>query len=403
MEQVGEERHIHPIVQPKVDLDAIPLPDEGPLRFEVEIEVQPDFSLPDYKSLKVKRPVKTISEADVDEHLRTFLEHYGQIVPKLEGGAEPGDLVIANITFHYQGVVMKQAKEVQFRLQPELRFQDGHVPALATALAGAVAGELRDAEAHIGTGSTDPALRGKTIEVTFEVLDLKRYRLPEVNDAFLDSIGFDDLDDLRGAAKEGLERRIDFQQRQAVRRQILDQLVAQTAFDLPAELVSRQESVVLHRQVLEMRKAGMTDRDIRAREAQVRANAHAETTRSLKEYFILAKIADTEEIKIDETDVEQEIESIAARNDESPRRVRARLEREGQGEALGAQILERKTLDKIMTHVQFEDVPLAPEPEVAETIDQTAAVAPPPGSAEAAPAAAADTSTEAEGSPAEPA
>jgi trigger factor len=390
MAQVGEERDIHPIAPPKVDLDAISLPDDGPLRFEVEIEVQPDFPLPDYKSLKVNRPVKTITEADIDEHLKSFLERYGQLVPKLEGGAEPGDLVIANLSFHRDGVVLNEAKEVQFRLQPELRFQDGHVPKLAEALAGAVAGELRDAEAHIGTGSTDPALRGQTVGVTFQVLDLKRYRPPEVNGAFLESIGFDDLHDLRSAVSDALKRRIEFQQRQAVRTQILDQLVAQTPFDLPAELVSRQEKVVLHRQVLEMRKAGMNDRDIRAREAQIRANAHAETLRSLKEFFILTNIAQAEDVKIEEADVEQEIEAIAERNDESPRRVRARVEREGQGEALGAQILERKTLDKIIEYVQFEEVPLADEPQVAETIDQTAAVPPLEGSGEAAPEAAAE-------------
>ena len=73
------------------------------------------------------------------------------------------------------------------------------------------------------------------------VNDLKRLRLPELNQAFLDSINFDSADELRAAVRESLERRIRTEQRQAMRRQLLDQLLAQTPFELPSDLVSREE------------------------------------------------------------------------------------------------------------------------------------------------------------------
>ena len=66
-----------------------------------------------------------------------------------------------------------------------------------------------------------------------------------------------------------------------------------------------------------------------------------------------------------------EIEAIAARTDESPRRVRARIEKEGLADALASQILERKTLDRILEYVKFEEVPLV-EQQAVETLDQTA-------------------------------
>ncbi|HEV3163612.1 MAG TPA: trigger factor, partial [Isosphaeraceae bacterium] len=289
MEQLDKDYKINPIAQPEIDVEAIELPETGPMRFEVDIEVEPDFTLPDYKSLTVKRPVKTLTDADVEAQLQLFLERYAQLVPKLEGGAELGDFVTADLRFDRDGVVVNEAKEIQFRLQPELRFQDGHVPGLADALLGAKPGDLREANAEIGMSSPDPAIRGRTIRVTFNVLDLKRLRLPEVNTAFLQGIGFDSLEDLRTALREVLDRRLQFQQRQAVRRAILQKLVEQTAFDLPADLVARQEKATLRRQVLEMRKGGMSDAEIRAREAEVRANTHATTLTSLKEFFILSK------------------------------------------------------------------------------------------------------------------
>jgi len=374
LEQLDEDYKLEPITQPQLDVEAIDLPDEGPMRFEMEVEVRPSFALPDYSALSVKRPVKTISDPDVDRQFTSFLEQYAQLVPKLEGGAEVGDFVTADMSFQLGDGRRNDVKEVQFRLQPEMRFQDGSVPKLGEALTGVKPGETREAEALIGSSSTDASLRGKTIPVTFVVHDLKQLRLPEVNASFLEEIGFDSEDELRQALRELLERRLRTQQRQAIRREITDKLLEVTPFDLPHELVTREERSTIRKLVMEMRQGGLSDEQIRARELEIRANAHESTLRSLKEFFLLAKIADAEGIKVEDDDLEMEIEAIAARTDESTRRVRARIEKEGLADALYAQILERKALDKILEKVQYEEVPLVEEKAV-ETLDQTAASA----------------------------
>ncbi len=374
LEQLDEDYDLNPITPPQLDVAAIELPQEGPLRFEMELEVRPEFNLPAYKALTVQRPVKTINDADVDAQLARFLERYAQLVPKLEGSAAIGDFVTADIRFHRDGQTLNEVKETQFRLQPELRFQDGSMENLGEALSGVKPGESREVDALIGSGSADPSLRGQTVRVTFTVHDLKQLRLPEVNASFLNSIGFDSEHDLRQALREILERRLQAQQREAIRREILDKLLAETPFDLPADLVARQEKSTIRRLVMGLRQEGLSETDIRAREAQIRANAHESTLRSLKEFFILAKIAEAEGIKVEDEDFDMEIEALAARSDESPRRVRARIEKEGLGDAVASEILERKALDRILDYVKFEEVPLV-ERQAVETLDQTATTA----------------------------
>ncbi len=370
MEQLDSEHKLNPISQPNLDVDAIDLPDDGPMAFEMDVEVQPDFALPTYKALTVKRPVKEVTAADVEAQQKGFLERYAQLVPK-DGGAAIGDFLTADLTFHKDGVTFNEAKELQFRIQPELRFQDGHVPDLAKALVGAKAGDVREADAQVGSSSPDPALRGQTIRVTFKVHDLKSLRLPEVDAEFLRGIGFDSEGELKDALKEVLDRRIAYQQRQAIRAQVVDQLIQDVPFDLPADLVARQERSTLRRQVEEMRQAGLGEGEIRAREAEVRANAHEQTLRSLKEFFLLSKIAEAEEIKVEDADIEAEILAIAARTDESPRRIRSRIEKENLLDGLTQQIMERKTLDRILDYVKYEDVPMVEERAV-ETLDEAA-------------------------------
>jgi trigger factor len=374
LDQIDEDYKLHPISQPTLDLKAIELPEEGPLRFELDLEVQPEFTLPDYKSLTVKRPIKSIADPDVDAQLKLFLERYAQLVPKLEGGAVIGDFITADMRFLRDGQTLNEAKELQFRLQPELRFQDGSVPDAGSTLVGVKPGETRETDAKIGSGCADPALRGQTVRVSFTVHDLKQLRLPNVDTAFLNEIGFETEAELREALREILERRFRSQQRNAIRREILDQLLKETPFDLPADLVKRQEKDTLRRLILDMRQEGLSDTEIRAREAEIRTNAHESALRGLKEFFLLVKIAEAEDIKLEEEDYDLEIESIAARTDESPRRVRARIAKEGTSEAIGSQILERKTIDRIIESVRFQDVPLV-EQKAVETLDQTATTA----------------------------
>src|SRR5262249_3967588 len=152
-------------------------------------------------------------------------------------------------------------------------------------------------------------------------------RLPEISPTFLNSIGFVSIEELREAVKDALKRRIETQQRQALRKQIVEQLLGQTPFDLPSDLVAREEASTIRRLVMELRREGITDAEIRASEAAIRANAHESTLRSLKELLLLSRVAEAEEIEVDDEDFAVEIEAMSERSGESPRRIRSRLEK----------------------------------------------------------------------------
>ena len=373
LDQIDKEYKLDPIVQPRLDIEAIEIPENGPMSFEMDVEVRPQFDLPNYNALKVKRPIAELSDRDVDEQLNRFLEGRGTIVPKLEGDVEIGDYLTADLTFlGPDGKPLDELKEVLFRLHSELRFQNGTITGIGAALKGASRGETREVEAKLGSAVENPELRGATIRVQIKIHDLKRVRHPELNEAFFDSVGLDNREELREAVHDTLKRKIHSEQRQALRGQIVEQLLRQTPFDLPTDLVSREERSTIQRLVAQLKQGGMTDKEIRASEAQIRANAHESTLRSLKELLLLGKIADAEKIEVGEPDAALEIEAIAARSGESVRRVRARIEKEGGPDSLMTQILERKVIDRILEDAVIEDVPTTIEPEEdVETLDYT--------------------------------
>ncbi len=378
LEQLDTDYKLDPITQPQLDPAAIELPEEGPMNFEIDVEVRPQFDLPDYKGMNLKRPVRPIGESEIEAQTKSYLERHGQMVPKLQGSAELGDFVTADLVFYRpDGSTLSEVKEIQFRLQPELRFRDGAIPELGETLVGATPGETRKGEANLGTSTGEASLRGATVPVEIRLHDLKQIRLPEINTAFLNSIGFDSMEDLREAVQEALKRRAETLQRQALRRQIVDHLLEKTPFDLPADLVRREEQGTIRRLVAELRAEGIGDNEIRASEAAIRANAHESTLRSLKELLLLSKIAEAEDLEVDIEDVDIEIESMAERTGESPRRIRSRLEKEGTLQQYTTQILERKVIDRILQLSNVEDDLTAvagPEASI-ETVDHTASEA----------------------------
>ena len=252
-------------------------------------------------------------------------------------------------------------------------------------------GETREVEAKLGTSVFDPACAGRRSPCGVQVNDLKRLRLPDLNQAFLDSINVDSEASLRQAVRATLERRIHTEQRQAMSRQLLDQLLAKTPFELPKDLVSREEKDTISRLVVQLKREGMSDDDIRAHEAQIRANAHETTLRSLKELLLLTEIADVEGIQVEPDDLAIEIEEMAARTGESVRRIRSRVEKEGGADSLATQLLERKVVDRILEGCQIEDFPVEIQPEGRVETLNIAATAP-----EAASPTAADAETKSE-------
>ena len=107
---------------------------------------------------------------------------------------------------------------------------------------------------------------------------------------------------------------------------------------------------------MELRSSGFDEKSIQAYENNLRQNAMQSTATALKEHFILERIAEEEGIESNEADIDAEIKLIAASQDESPRRIRAQLEKRGAMDVLQNQVVERKVIREIQSNAEFKEV-----------------------------------------------
>ncbi len=372
MAQISEDYKLAAISEPDLNLTAVEVPDSGPMTFEFDIEVRPEFDLPDWKGLSVERPVREFTDKDVEQQMQRLLARRGKLVP-YNGEAKTGDYLAVNITFKDGENQISRSEEQVLCIRPTLSFRDGKIEKFDKLMAGVKAGETRESKAKLSADAPNEALRGKTITAAFEVLEVKKLELPELTHSFLEELGgFKSEADLRDALKDELQRQLEYQQQQRARQQITQALVASANWELPPSLLKRQGRRELERAVLELRRSGFGDEQIRAHENELRQNSMVNTARALKEHFILERIAEAEKIEDEPADYDAEIRLIASQSGESVRRVRAQLEKRGLMDILRNQIIERKTIDMVLKHAKFKDVPFKVESLDTEAVDESA-------------------------------
>jgi trigger factor len=359
--QINEGEDFSAISEPDFDFDAVEIPDEGPLTFEFDVEVRPEFDMPNWKGLELEKPVRDFTDEDVDYQLKRLLARYGHLAPH-DGPAELDDFVIVDITFQQEGKVVGKAEEESLRVRPVLSFHDARLEGFDKLMIGAKAGDVKEAKVTVTQDSPREELRGEEVTCVFNVLEVKRLELPEMDEDFLSRLGeFESEADLREAVQRDLERQLTYHQERQIRRQITSLLTQSADWELPPDLLRRQARRELERAVMELQSSGFGEEEIRAYENELRQNSMASTARALKEHFILERIAEEEKIEAAPEDYDREIELIAAQMGDSPRRVRARFEKQGKMDSLHNQIVERKAIGIIRDNAKIKETTYEPD------------------------------------------
>ncbi|MFM8292815.1 MAG: trigger factor, partial [Planctomycetia bacterium] len=287
-----------------------------------------------------------------------------------DGTPAVGDMVVANLRFLDGDTVLSEAGEMEIVVRPKLSFADAELPGLDALLEKAKAGSVVTSDVVVSDEAAVESLRGKSVTVEITVLEVKRHERPQITPELLEELGgFDSEEAFRAAVRRQLEGQLEWHRRRQVRGQVASALTASAEWDLPPALLRRQAQRELERAILELRRSGFDDDAIRRHVNELRQTVMASTARALKEHFILERIAEEESIADAADDYDEEIRAIASQSGESPRRVRASLERRGLMDVLRNQIIERKTVDLITSHASFKDTPFEFRKPDAEAID----------------------------------
>lgn len=343
--QISEGDHFSAISEPDLAYDKVDIPDDGPMTFEFNIEVRPEFELPSWKGISLEKPERTISDEELSYRLEYLRTSNAALIP-VDEPAQLNDTVVCRVTARQGDKVVAEADELVLTVLPTLTFHDARFEGFDRLMVGAKAGDRRQGEITVSEFSENAEVQGKTLNVEFEVLEVKRFEQLS-DDGVIQKYGVESIGEIKDLIRDSLQKQLEYNQRQAVRNQISRLLTESANWELPPDLLRRQFRRELNRAVMELRSSGYTDEEIQIRENGLRQDILRRTEMLLKEHFILERIAEQEKIEDSPEDYDFEISKIALSSGESPRKVRARLERQGQMDVLRNLIVERKVIELI--------------------------------------------------------
>lgn len=358
LSQVTDSQDFSAIGEPDFDYNSINIPESGDFKYQFQIEVRPEFETPKWKGVKLSKPVEEISDEDVQEALDRVLAKYASL-EATEDPAEMGDKLLITAKFEKDGKTLSEMDEERITLEDRLSFSDGVSEGFGKLMVGVKEGDSRSGKVKVADGVEDEAMQGAEIDATFHVVEVLKKENPELTPSFLEELGdFESEKELRDFVRDSLTRQADYRTQQELRKSVVSLLSDKASFELPESLVKRQTMRELERKVLELRRSGFDEDSIRGFVNASKQNAKASTESALREHFILEQIAEEEKVDADESDYDAEIALIAQQSDMPERRVRARLEKQGQMDALRNQIIERKVIEMIVDAAKVTEEPV---------------------------------------------
>ncbi len=326
--------------------------------FTLEVDIAPEFDLPELDGIKIYKPLLEVEDTHVDEQVEKMRIAEGDLVS--QDKAEPGDYCIG-----HGKITLPDGEEA-------LSIDDAviQIPAKGEA-AGAILGvKVEDFSKQVGSPKPDDtitikttgpdnheteALRGKDLTITFEVKQVQRIEGASVED-LVAKYGMSDEQQHREGITLRLNQSLHNQQQQAMRQQAIKFLLDSIEFELPERLTAQQAAQNVERKRSELLYQGMDEMEVEDKLADIRSQSNEMAQRDLKAYFILAKIANDLQVQVSQEDLSGRIMQMAAERGARPEQIRDSLLQNNGIQMLGQQIREHKALDQLIEKADVEEV-----------------------------------------------
>ncbi len=340
------EQSLDVIGHPEVEVTQFADGDE--LVFTAEVDVRPEFELPDYDGLPVTVEDAEVSDEDVEEQLSGLRERFA-VLTGAERAAQTGDYVMIDMTAQADG---EQLDDIA---ATGLSYEVGSgslVPGLDDTVVGLSAGESKT----FATTLADD----RAADVTVTVRSVKAKQVPDLDDEFAQTASeFDTIEELRADVRSRLERVKRLTQGVQARDKVLETLLDRVDVPLPEHVLGDELSYRRQAMDEQLKSAGLT------KEAYVEAEGRTveELDRELedgakqaiKSQFVLDAIARKEELGVTEADLTDQIVRRAQRAGVPADQFAQQVVGSGQLASLMAEVLRGKALALVLEHAKITD------------------------------------------------
>ncbi|MCB1537942.1 MAG: trigger factor [Rhodospirillales bacterium] len=344
---------VRPASQPAVNIDSFAKGKD--LEFTVSIEVLPDFTVMDVKSIKLERPVAKVSDESIEDALSRIAKNNRQ-TKKVETprAAKNGDIVVIDYSGKLEdGTTKPGMSSVGYHLELG---SNSFIAGFEDQLAGAKPGD------EVTVNVTFPAdygaadLAGKKAQFAVKLHEIREPEAPEINDDFAKTLGIEDLNALKKAVRDQMESEYVQYSRQKVKRALFDLLDESHDFPLPEGMVEAEYKVCLD-QIEQEKKYKGEGEPLNDDETSELKDIAA---RRVRLGLILSEVGQANNIQVSDQDLHRAVMDQARRFPGQEAQVFEMFRKNQQMvDSLRAPIFEDKVVDFILELAEIKDKEVA--------------------------------------------
>ncbi|MFB3817207.1 MAG: trigger factor [Candidatus Methylomirabilales bacterium] len=340
---------LDPVGQPTVE--DVHFHSGEPLTYRAVVEVKPPVTVSDYRGVTLEREKVEVTDQDVDKALEYLREEAAEYVPMEGWPALRDDLVVLDHEGTLNGKSFKGGSGKNLSV---VLGRGGYLPGFEEQILGMQKGEQKSFVLPVPPDFPRKDLAGHELEFAVTVKEVKKRRLPELNDEFAKSAGDQEtLAELRDKLRQQLLERKQREQEAGLKRALMDKLAERHAIELPEAMVDRETGQVLEEMAMALRASG--GRLPAGQTEGLEARAREMARRRVKEALLLEAVARQEGLQVSDEELETEVRAMAGAYRQDPAALQRAFEEPARRAGLRARLLERKALDWLFSQATITD------------------------------------------------
>ncbi len=283
---------------------------ENGVTLKTEFITKPDVEISDYKGLKIKKTVKTVTDEDISKELDNMRERVARLVSVEDRVVENGDTAVIDFEGFVDGVAFENGKGEKFPLEIG---SNTFIPGFEEQIVGKNIGDEFDVNVTFPEDYQEESLKGKPAVFKCKLHEIKSKEMPELNDDFVKDVSEKDtVDELKADIREKLEKKNAEDSENEADAALMDAMLANMKVEIPQAMFERhiddrirEWSARTRISVQDYLKyTGMTA-------VQFRANFEESSKRQVRMRLALEKIAELENLEVSQEEVDKEIADLA--------------------------------------------------------------------------------------------
>ena len=315
------------------------------LTFKAVVPVRPEVKLGEYKGLTATKDAAKVTEKDIDNEMKTFVERATRLV-SVEREAKMGDTTVIDFEGFDNGTAFEGGKGENY----ELKLGSGSfVPGFEEQIVGLKAGEEKDIDITFPE-DYHADLAGKAVVFHIKVNEVKVAQEPVVDDEFAKDVSeFETLKEFRADLGKKIEEKRASQAEMDFKSQVMEQVIGNMECEVPDGMIEVEIDRMLEQQAMQLQQYGISMEQYQqmmgVNEAMVRDSARPDALKSIQLRLALAAIAKAEGIEVSDEELEAEFNKLAEQYQIEIEKVKAAIA----AEDLKNDLLMQKAQDLVVT------------------------------------------------------